>query len=63
MTILAKLSKFVKENKNELVLFIAVALISLLSFSCGYIAAKLEEKKPLIINYNEEYSQSYCFNS
>ncbi|HNP79671.1 MAG TPA: hypothetical protein PKI00_02385 [Candidatus Pacearchaeota archaeon] len=63
MTILAKLSKFVKENKNELVLFLAVVLISLLSFFCGYIAARLEEKKPLIVNYNEKYYQSYCFNS
>ncbi|GMX58378.1 MAG: hypothetical protein MCSN_0320 [Candidatus Microsyncoccus archaeolyticus] len=63
MTILAKLGKFVKENKKELVLFLAVILISLLSFSCGYIAAKLEEKKPLIINYNEKPSQSYCSNS
>jgi hypothetical protein len=49
MTILAKIGKFVKENKNELILFLAVVLISLLSFSFGYITAKTEEKKPLII--------------
>ncbi len=59
MQILAKIIKLVKENKNELILFLAVILISLLSFSFGYISAKLEEKKPLIINqilFNEKYS-------
>lgn len=59
MTILAKIGKFVKENKNELILFLTVVLISLLSFSFGYISAKLEEKKPIIINIieiNEKYS-------
>ena len=63
MRILAKIGKFVKENKNELVLFITVVLISLLSFSFGYISAKLEEKKPIIINYNEKHTNTYCFNS
>jgi hypothetical protein len=59
MRILAKIGKFVKENKNELILFLTVVLISLLSFSFGYIGAKLEEKKPIIINIieiNEKYS-------
>ena len=59
MTILAKIGKFVKENKNELILFLTVVLISLLSFSCGYIGAKIEEKKSMIINiidFNEKHS-------
>lgn len=63
MQILAKINKFVKENKKELILFLTVVLISLLSFSLGYISAKIEEKKPLIINYNEKHTYSYCFNS
>jgi len=63
MQILAKIIKFVKENKNELILFLTVVLISLLSFSLGYISAKIEEKKPIIINYNEKHPQTYCFNS
>ncbi|MDD5013451.1 MAG: hypothetical protein PHD93_03630 [Candidatus Pacebacteria bacterium] len=63
MQILAKIIKFVKENKNELILFLTVVLISLLSFSLGYISAKIEEKKPIIINYNEKYPQTHCFNS
>jgi len=54
---LAKIRKFVKENRAELILFLTVALISLLSFSWGYITAKTEEKKPIIIDYhNGKYS-------
>ncbi|MDD5555597.1 MAG: hypothetical protein WC410_02975 [Candidatus Paceibacterota bacterium] len=57
---LAKIRKFVKENRTELILFLTVALISLLSFSWGYITAKTEEKKPIIIDYrNEKHSCSY----
>jgi predicted negative regulator of RcsB-dependent stress response len=51
---LAKIGKFVKENKTELILFLTVVLISLLSFSWGYITAKKEEKKTIIIDYQNE---------
>ncbi|MDD5696940.1 MAG: hypothetical protein PHO90_03160 [Candidatus Pacebacteria bacterium] len=51
---LAKIGKFVKENKTELILFLTVVLISLLSFSWGYITAKKEEKKTIIIDYCDE---------
>jgi len=58
---LAKIKKFVKENKAELILFLMVALISLLSFFWGYITAKTEEKTPIIISYcHERYSLPYC---
>ncbi len=57
---LAKIRKFVKENRAELILFLAVVLISLLSFSWGYITAKIEGKKSIIIDYQDEkHSHSY----
>jgi hypothetical protein len=42
-----KIKRFVKENKEDILLFIAVVLISMFSFSLGYIIAKMEEKEPL----------------
>lgn len=56
---LSNIKNFVKGNKNDIILLIAIALISLLSFSAGYIIAKSEGKNPLIIekenkNYGEE---------
>lgn len=44
---LSKISDFVKLNKNDIILFIGVILISLLSFAIGYIIAKEESKEPL----------------
>jgi hypothetical protein len=46
---LAKIGDFVKANEAEIVLVIAVILVSLLSFSLGYITAKKEEKQPIKI--------------
>jgi hypothetical protein len=42
-----KIKRFVKENKEDILLFIAVVLVSMFSFSLGYIIAKIEEKEPL----------------
>jgi len=42
-----KIKRFVKENREDILLFVAVVLISMFSFSLGYIIAKMEEKKPL----------------
>jgi hypothetical protein len=42
-----KIKRFVKENKEDILLFIAVVLVSMFSFSLGYIIAKMEEKEPL----------------
>lgn len=36
------------KNQNDIMLVIGVILISLLSFAMGYIAAKTQEKEPLI---------------
>lgn len=43
LIILAKIKEFVKKYKEDVILFIGVVLISLLSFAAGYIAAN--EKK------------------
>jgi hypothetical protein len=42
-----KIQEFVKRNRGDILLFIAVFLISMFSFSLGYIIAKMEEKEPL----------------
>ena len=44
---LTKLKEFVKIHQEEIILFIGVVLISLLSFAAGYIAAKQQEKEPI----------------
>ncbi len=44
---LPKIRDFVKKNKFDIILFLGVVLVSLLSFSLGYITAKMEEKEPL----------------
>lgn len=43
-----KIQKFVKEQKVDILLFIAILLVVMFSFSLGYIMAKMEEKEPLI---------------
>ncbi|MEA2092523.1 MAG: hypothetical protein U9P61_00940 [Patescibacteria group bacterium] len=42
-----KIQKFVKEQKVNVLLFIAILLVIMFSFSLGYIMAKMEEKEPL----------------
>ena len=44
---LSKIKQFVKEYQIDIILLIGVILISLLSFSLGYITAKQEGKKPI----------------
>ena len=46
---LTKISNFVKENQDKIILVICIILISLLSFFLGYIFAKTQEKEPLRI--------------
>jgi len=43
---LSKLTQFVKKNQIDIILTVTVILISLLSFSIGYIVSK-QEKKPI----------------
>jgi len=49
MKILAKIKLFVKTYEKEIVLFIAVFLISLLSFALGYLSATENFKEPIKI--------------
>ena len=44
---LAKIAQFVKDHQDDIILFIGVVLISLLSFAAGYIAAIQREKEPI----------------
>jgi hypothetical protein len=44
-----KILDFVKENQDKIILVVCIVLISLLSFSLGYIFAKTQEKQPLKI--------------
>jgi hypothetical protein len=56
---LSKLSQFVKDHQNDIILLIGVILISLLSFAVGYIVAKQQEKEPIKIekeNINKKYA-------
>ena len=46
---IAKISNFVKAHFNNIILVIIVALLILLSFACGYIMAKREQKQPIQI--------------
>ena len=56
MKILAKIKKFVKENNHEIVLFLAIFLISILSFALGYLYAKNQIKNPIIIEQNHGFT-------
>jgi len=52
--ILARFLVFVKSHLNDIILFIIVALLIMLSFSTGYIAGKYRSKEPIKI---ENYQQ------
>ncbi len=44
---ITKIIQFVKAHREDILLFIAVVLVSMFSFSLGFIVAKMEEKEPL----------------
>jgi hypothetical protein len=44
---LSKIRLFVKKNKPEILLFLAVFLVSTFSFAYGYIIGRTQEKPPL----------------
>jgi len=48
---LAKIKQFVKDHRDDIIIFIGVILISLLSFALGYILAKYQEKEPIKIEF------------
>ncbi len=49
-----RIKDFIKEHSEEIILFIGVVLISLLSFAMGYITAKQQEKKPIRIEQGSD---------
>jgi hypothetical protein len=49
---LAKISEFVKVHRANIMLFIIVMLLILLSFAFGFITAKYQEKPRLQFNSN-----------
>lgn len=46
---IAKISNFVKAHFNDIILITIVALLILLSFACGFIMAKEQQKQPIQI--------------
>jgi hypothetical protein len=46
---LTKIAGFVKEFEREIVLIIAIILISILAFFLGYIYSRIQDKEPLRI--------------
>ncbi len=51
---ISKISNFVKENRGDILLFISVVLVSMFSFSLGYITSKIEDKEPLRFEDHQE---------
>jgi membrane protein DedA with SNARE-associated domain len=51
---LKKIRQFLKKYQADIILFIGVILISLLSFALGYILAKHQEKEPLKFEMKKE---------
>jgi len=56
---LSNLKEIVKNHKTDIILLIAVILISLFSFAMGYIVAKNQEKEPLRIEEVSLYNNSF----
>jgi hypothetical protein len=53
---LSKIKEFVKNHQSDIMIFIIVVLLSLLSFALGFILAKKSElkKEPLRIEYENQ---------
>lgn len=60
---LQKIIQFVKKYQADIILVVGVILISLLSFTMGYLTAKQQEKESLKINYEDSYNWSGNFRS
>ena len=50
---LTKLKSFVKTHLNDILMLMAVILISLFSFAAGYLTAKYQEKESIRIESSE----------
>lgn len=46
---LTKIKSFVKTHLNDILMLIAVILISLFSFAAGYLTSSYQEKEPIKI--------------
>jgi len=57
--ILAKIIDYVKSRFNDIMLFIIVVLLILLSFAAGYITAKYQLKEPIKIEHGITQSHSF----
>lgn len=53
---IAKISNFVKTRFNDIILFLIVALLVLLSFAIGYITAKYQSKEPIKIEQKTQWN-------
>jgi hypothetical protein len=58
---LADFKDFVKRNKEKIILFAIVFLVSLFSFALGFIFAKISQKEPLEFYYESTSSPSYNY--
>ena len=60
---LSKISNWVKDHQDDIILLIGVILISLLSFAVGFITAKQQESQPLEFKEStyEKNESSYCW--
>lgn len=56
-----KLTQFLKEHQDDIVLLVGVILISLLSFAVGYIVARQGVKTPIKIELKAPYHEN-CHN-
>jgi hypothetical protein len=56
---LAKIKEFVKNYQSDIMIFIIVVLLSLLSFALGFILAKKSDlrKEPLKIEYQNQLKE------
>ncbi|KKQ75878.1 MAG: hypothetical protein US98_C0057G0003 [Parcubacteria group bacterium GW2011_GWC1_38_6] len=55
---LSRFIQSVKDNQSEIILVLGVVLISLFSFSMGYIVAKFQERQPIQIETNDKPIES-----
>ncbi len=51
--ILSKILQFVKNNLDNIILFVIIVLFVLLSFATGYIIAKYQDREPVFINQSK----------
>lgn len=56
---LTDVKKIVKRHENDIIILIAVILVSLLSFALGYIIGELEEKEPINIEHIQHEQKNF----